>query len=92
MSCDESQHFLSPLYCKLYSPFHRIILFLLRWLPEPLALAGVWESTVEPITDTSCIDAAAECELEQEEYSRNFIFFCFSISYLISTPFFYLIY
>eukprot|EP00088_Acartia_fossae_P004865 TRINITY_DN12103_c0_g1_i6.p1 TRINITY_DN12103_c0_g1~~TRINITY_DN12103_c0_g1_i6.p1 ORF type:complete len:954 (-),score=221.58 TRINITY_DN12103_c0_g1_i6:488-3349(-) len=39
-----------------------------RWLPEPLTLAGVWESssTVQPITDTSCIDAAAQVD-EQEE-------------------------
>lgn len=37
-----------------------------RWLPEPLSLAGVWESTLEPITDTSCIDALAEVEEIEE--------------------------
>lgn len=58
-------------------------MYLLRWLPEPLALAGVWESTLEPITDTSCIDALAEVEEIQETESHR------NVQYLIQNYIFY---
>jgi len=28
-----------------------------RWLPEPLVLVGVWQSTLELMTDTAVVDA-----------------------------------
>ena len=59
-----------PFYEKIY--YLNPELYLLRWLPEPLALAGVWESTIEPITDTSCIDALVEAEeIQEAESHRN---------------------
>ena len=33
-----------------------------RWLPEPLELAGLWTSGLQPLTDTGAVDAAALAE------------------------------
>ena len=37
-----------------------------RWLPEPLSMAGVWAVSLEPLTDTGAVDAAAIPEEEEE--------------------------
>jgi len=44
-----------------------------RWLPEPLIMAGIWKSTVQPLADTAVIDAAVMAEEESTASQPTFI-------------------
>ena len=50
-----------------------LIKFILRWLPEPLVMAGLWTSTLQPLTDMAAVDAAelAEETPPQPIFIRN---------------------